>query len=135
MKRTLFVVALTLSSFALGWIGASLRWRHQASEQPFRIENQQEEPTSGPMADPFQGNGYGLILKDPNDVTQRHMCIALWYGSFDEETFGRAVGHKFGPVWNKRHPVEILEEHLAFMKEFMATTERLEREEALREKK
>jgi hypothetical protein len=87
--------------------------------------------TSG--TDPFVSgedgsSGYGLILTDPDSVQQRHMCIALWYADFAGKSFGRHVGHEFGPVWNQRSPVEILEEHLEFMKKFMADTERLEKQ-------
>ena len=83
--------------------------------------------------DPFESgendsSGYGLILTDPNSVKQRHMCIALWYAEYSVESFGRHVGHEFGPIWNQRSPVEILEEHLEFMKKFMADTERLEKQ-------
>lgn len=73
-------------------------------------------------------SGYGLILTDPNSVKQRHMCIALWYADYSVESFGRHVGHEFRPVWNRRSPVEILEEHLEFMKKFMADTERLQKQ-------
>jgi hypothetical protein len=40
----------------------------------------------------------------------------------------QGTGHRFGPVYNRRHPVEILQEQLDFMKEFMDTTEKISRE-------
>jgi hypothetical protein len=43
VKRSLLIVALTLLSFALGWIGACLRVQQQASERLARLENQQAE--------------------------------------------------------------------------------------------
>ena len=91
------------------------------------------ENATASATDPFEpgendSSDYGLILTDPNSVKQRHMCIALWYAEYSVESFGRHVGHKFGPIWNRRSPVEILEEHLEFMKKFMADTERLEKQ-------
>jgi len=74
-------------------------------------------------------DGYGLILTDPNSVQQRHMCIAAWYEEYSVENFGRHTGHEFGPVWDRRNPIMILEEQLEFMKEFMAETDRLEMEQ------
>jgi len=76
-------------------------------------------------------DGYGLILRDPNSVQQRHMCIAAWYANqaFLSSSFGTHTGHKFRPVWNRRNPIMILEEHLEFMRQFMAETDRLEMEQ------
>ena len=80
-------------------------------------------------------DGYGLILTDPSNLTQRDMCIAAWYASemATINNLERHTGHKFGPVWNRRSPIEILEEELEFMRGFMAVPMRLERnEKALR---
>ena len=56
------------------------------------------------------------------------MCIAAWYASEVStiENLGRHTGHKFGPVWNRRSPIEILEEELEFMRGFLAVPMRLE---------
>ena len=78
-------------------------------------------------ADPFDYPGPPRDMKDP---VQRDLCIAEWYmhqggvvAALERET-----GHRFGPVYNRRHPVEILQEQLDFMKEFMATTEKMDRD-------
>ncbi len=90
------------------------------------------DPFASGEADSSNPPGYdgnGLILTDPNSVQQRHMCIAAWYEEYSVENFGRHTGHEFGPVWNRRNPIMILEEQLEFMKEFMAETDRLEMEQ------
>jgi hypothetical protein len=73
---------------------------------------------------------YGLLLKDPDDLVQRDMCIAMWYAyeSATIDALGRHTGQRFGPVYNVRSPVEILEEELQFMKEFEAKSTELERD-------
>lgn len=66
--------------------------------------------------------------RDMSDPIQRDICISYWYfgmrrvvGNLEIQT-----GHKFKPVAKlSADPVEILEEQAAFMKTFLAETDRL----------
>ena len=77
----------------------------------------------------FSGSGE-LVLVNPKSVAERHQCIAMWYGDahMTITNLSEHTGHDFGPVWNQRSPVEILEEQLAFWRGFMKETARLESE-------
>ena len=68
---------------------------------------------------------------DMNNLGDRDVSIAVWYANQakvvgDLEAY---TGHKFKPVWNRRHPLEILEEQTSFMKEFFAKSKKLEQEQ------
>ena len=99
-------------------------------------ENNPESKTEDPFADSVDepDNYNRLILTDPTDLTQRDMCIALWYTyeSATVDSLGVTTGHIFGDVWNRRSPVEILEEQLDFWREFQAESARLEIEQQTR---
>lgn len=68
-----------------------------------------------------------LILKDPEDLIQRSLCVSFWYGDMYVlvDNLERHTGHQFGPVWKFRSPVEILEEQLSFWEDFMQKTEEI----------
>jgi hypothetical protein len=71
---------------------------------------------------------YPIKLMDMTDPIQRDICISFWYLGMSSvvETLETQTGHKFKPVAKmSAGPVEILEEQAAFMKEFLAETERL----------
>ena len=102
---------------------------------PFASGGDNSPNTSG-SDEPPGFDGYGLILTDPSDFTQRDMCIAAWYASEVStiENLGRHTGHKFGPVWNRRSPIEILEEELEFMRGFLAVPMRLDQNDKVPQK-
>ena len=74
---------------------------------------------------------YRLLLTDPTDLTQRDVCIALWYVHQHQvvDLLSVNTGHEFSPVGVGRSPVETLEEQLAFWREFQAESARLELEQ------
>ena len=76
---------------------------------------------------------YRFLLTDPTDLTQRDICVALWYAYQNQtnDILAETTGHKFGLVGNRRTPVEILEEQLAFWREFQAESTRLALEQSL----
>jgi len=73
---------------------------------------------------------YRLLLTDPTNLSQRDLCVAMWYSNEVKTVDYLRVntGHEFGDVWNQRSPVEILEEQLVFWKGFFAESRRLELE-------
>ncbi len=91
-----------------------------------------DEASSGESADPFAGkdrsaHGYGRMnMKSP---FERDICISFWYHDMSTvvDSLELHTGHKFKRQVGKLYagPVEILEEQIAFMKEFLAETERL----------
>jgi hypothetical protein len=57
------------------------------------------------------------------------MLLQLWYGYHPGiEDIGKETGHKWGPIWNRRNPLGILEEETAVMKGFLADLWKLETE-------
>lgn len=104
------------------------RREEEENEDPFGTVELPEAEAAPDADDPFDGGGKARILTDPGDLALRDRCIARWYvaQAFVVEELKSDTGHKFGPVWNRRSPVEILEELLAFMREFQAESERLE---------
>ena len=87
------------------------------SQSPFEQSEDNQEP-----ADYFR-----LLLADPTNLIQRDVVIAMWYMNESQTVNYLRVntGHEFGPVWNQRSPVEILEEQLAFWKKYLAESARL----------
>jgi hypothetical protein len=71
---------------------------------------------------------FRLLLTDPTDLIKRDMVIAMWYANEVRTVDYLRVntGREFGPVWNQRSPVEILEEQLEFWKEYLGESRRLE---------
>ena len=73
-----------------------------------------------------------MNMKDP---AQRDMCISFWYLDMAQvvENLELRTGHKFTPVAKvKASPIEILEEQLAFMKKFEIETEKLRRQQSVK---
>lgn len=70
--------------------------------------------------------------KKLDPVARKHMIIALWYGAQDMGNYyiGLETGHKWGPVWNRRSPISILDEQTDVMKAFLADLRRLEESSA-----
>ena len=71
---------------------------------------------------------YPIKQMDMTSPTERDMCISFWYLGMSSvvETLETQTGHKFKPVAKmSAGPVEILEEQAAFMREFLAETDRL----------
>ena len=66
--------------------------------------------------------------KKLDPITRKHMIIALWYGGQDLGNYylGLETGHKWGPIWNRRSPISILEEETDVMRAFLADLRRLE---------
>lgn len=66
--------------------------------------------------------------KKLDPITRKHMIIALWYGAQDIGNYylGLETGHKWGPVWNRRSPISILEEQTEVMRTFLTDLRRLE---------
>lgn len=78
------------------------------------------------LADPSHVDWEAWKKLDP--ITRKHMIIALWYGGQDMGNYylGLETGHKWGPVWNRRSPISILEEQTDVMRTFLADLHRLE---------
>lgn len=94
--------------------------RGQGSTDPFASGNEKSSPDDS--------EGGHLTKMDMSDPRQRDMCISYWYmGMFSVvEALETQTGHKFMPVHKlSAGPVEILEEQAAFMKTFLAETEKL----------
>jgi hypothetical protein len=67
-------------------------------------------------------------LKAMDPIGRKHMIIALWYANQDAGTYylGLDTGHQWGPVWNRRSPLSILEEQADVMRAFLADLRKLE---------
>lgn len=63
-------------------------------------------------------------------ITRKHMIISLWYTDQAHGTYwvGREMGHTWGPVWNRRSPLSILDEQTRVMEKFLADLRKLETE-------
>ncbi len=106
----------------------------KAVQAPGQAQGEHTPEGDQPMednVDPFASreiNASGFPKMDMTNPTQRDLCISNWY--FDMGTVVDNLefhtGRKFLTV-AKLHagPVEILEEQIVFMKEFLAETERL----------
>lgn len=68
-----------------------------------------------------------FLLKDRGDIGQRDVFVAIWYAAERQKTaiLEEALGDEFGPIYNKRSPVEILEERLKFWREFLDTSKKI----------
>ena len=66
--------------------------------------------------------------KKLDPINRKHRIIALWYSSQDVGNYylGLETGHKWGPVWNRRSPISILEEQTEVMREFLKDLRKLE---------
>ena len=73
MKRTFLIIALTLVSFALGWIGACFLAQHRASERLARLENQQAKSIADIRQRIYGPNSFhqkGISLQDDARLEQ-----------------------------------------------------------------
>ena len=89
------------------------------STDPFE---RSEEPKNADEA-----SDYPIKQMDMTSPTERDICISFWYLGMSSvvETLETQTGHKFKPVAKmSAGPVEILEEQAAFMREFLAETDR-----------
>ena len=141
-------ISIVASVFIGGLVGASVTYlvldpASQPSDGVGGSTGIDDSKPASETIDPFEGSedqpdDYNrLLLTDPTDLSQRDMCIALWYTyeSATVDILGVTTGHKFGDVWNRRSPVEILEEQLDFWRDFQAESARLEKEHNLNQSK
>ncbi len=107
-----------------------------AGTNPTRSADKADEDTS---INPFEtsdepeatenASDYPIKQMDMSVPIHRDICISYWYLGMSSvvETLETQTGHRFTPVAKmSAGPVEILEEQAAFMKEFLAETERLD---------
>jgi hypothetical protein len=74
---------------------------------------------------------YGMsweTLEKMDPITRKHMIIAIWYGSQEAGNYflGLDMGHEWGPRWNRRSPLLILEEQTEVMRKFSEELRKLE---------
>ena len=67
-------------------------------------------------------------LQHEEEITKRHLMISLWYADQELGNYyiGRQMEHEWGPRWNRRNPLLILEEQMKVMRGFLAETRGLE---------
>jgi hypothetical protein len=100
--------------------GSAERADGDTSTDPFETS---EEPEVTEDA-----SDYPIKQMDMTNPIQRDICISFWYLGMSSvvATLETQTGNKFKPVAKmSAGPVEVLEEQAAFMKEFLAETERL----------
>jgi hypothetical protein len=140
-------IAILTSTLLGGLLGASitytiLAYASEPSVKKLELIDEQnthnddaEENSVDPFAqrDDEPDDHYRFLLTDPTDLTQRDMCVALWYAYQNQtnDILAETTGHEFGLVGNRRSPVEILEEQLDFWRDFQAESARLELEQNL----
>ena len=74
---------------------------------------------------------YGMsweTLEKMDPITRKHMIIQIWYGSQEAGNYFLALdmGHEWGPRWNRRSPLLILEEQTELMSKFLKDLRKLE---------
>lgn len=74
---------------------------------------------------------YGMdweTLEKMDPITRKHMIVQIWYGSQEAGNYflGLDIGHEWGPRWNRRSPLLILEEQTEVMREFLKDLRELE---------
>ncbi len=74
---------------------------------------------------------YGMsweTLEKMDPITRKHMIIQIWYGSQAAGNYFLALdmGHEWGPRWNRRSPLLILEEQTEVMSKFLKDLRKLE---------
>lgn len=67
-------------------------------------------------------------LERSDPITRRHLMISIWYAdqAIGSYYIGREMDHDWGPRWNRRSPLSILEEEVGVMRKFLETTRNLE---------
>lgn len=67
-------------------------------------------------------------LEKMDPITRKHMILQIWYSSQEGGNIflGRDMGHEWGPRWNRRSPILILEEQTKVMTEFLTELRKLE---------
>lgn len=78
------------------------------------------------IADQYGMSWQTLEKMDP--ITRKHMIIQIWYGSQEGGNYflGLDMGHEWGPRWNRRDPLLILEEQTEVMRKFLKDLRKLE---------
>lgn len=74
---------------------------------------------------------YGMsweTLEKMDPISRKHMIIQIWHGSQQAGThfLGLDMGHEWGPRWNRRSPLLILEEQTEVMRKFLNGLRKLE---------
>jgi hypothetical protein len=144
-------IAILTSTLIGGLLGASITYTilvypSEPSAKTLELNGGQEsnnedteensvDPIAEGDADPDDHDRF--LLTDPTDLTQRAMCVALWYAYQNQtnDVLAEATGHEFGLVGSKRTPVEILEEQLSFWRDFQVESGRLISEQNLNQTK
>lgn len=76
----------------------------------------------------------GIHGKDPDGldgldpISRKHLILSMWYLQPERGNYyiGNDMGHAWGPVWNRRSPVSILQEQTEVMRAFLADLRKLE---------
>jgi hypothetical protein len=120
----LILGGVSAAGYFLGAISKNEEFRTLEAKAK-RLENLNKEQ-SDLLADPYGMSWETLEKKDP--IIRKHMIMQTWYGSQDAGNYflGRDTGHEWGPRWNRRSPLLILEEQTEVMREFLKDLRKLE---------
>lgn len=142
--KTQVIIALIVGSF-VGSIATYLsvspsrdieRSVLQTTSQPVTTDLEDSESAIDPFAEGSDVDDRDVTVQqigdskmDMSDVFQRDACISLWYLDMSTlvDNLEMRTGHKFKKQVGKVYagPVEILEEQAAFMRRYLAETERI----------
>ena len=127
--RSTIAFALLLGGLSVGsyFLGANSKsGEMRALEDKQKALEARNEELGDLLANQYVMSWETLDRMDP--ISRKHMIIQIWYSSQDGGNYflGRDMQHEWGPRWNRRSPILILEEQTKVMTEFLADLRKLE---------
>ena len=126
-------IAVTVSLVLVGaCTGAYLLGARSKAEQlgTLAAQVQSLEQRNREQAD-LIADEYGMsweTLKRMDPISRKHMIIQIWHNEQEAGDYflGLDMGHEWGPRWNRRSPLLILEEQTELMSKFLKDLRKLE---------
>ena len=116
----------------LGFFGFTLQSCKTQSDNTAELEAEIERLENVVATQRIQLDDYGGVsfesLEGGDPITSRHLMTAVWYSNQELGNYyiGRTMDHEWGPRWNRRSPLSILEEQTNVMRKFLEETRALE---------
>lgn len=121
---TLVLVGVSTGAYFLGARSKNEQLRNlEAKVESLERRNREQADL---IADQYGMSWETLEKMDP--ITRKHMIIQIWYGSQAAGNYFLALDmeHEWGPRWNRRSPLLILEEQTELMSKFLEDLRKLE---------